>query len=347
MAEPGGTLNVYTSPFGRASSAVGWNVLCYVRGMKAGWAICAVALAFCACADETGPGESSDARSGGSGSKGVPVGTGASGGQGGKFSMSGGGSDAAGMSGVAGASGSGGVAGKGGQEDCVITDDHAEIRVSGVGPGGLTQSVMDGEFTGKVLSVAADQFDVDVCASMDGDGGVDGGCVGQRRSIHISAPGLDLTTLLGADDLVRVKLYTACIIGCFPSILVTSEPRIGDLVNPHPAPSGVYVAASEGVATAFEEGGFTVERTRLSCRFSEGASPACGGPNSSGAYAFRFTDIASGRSTEVSMGQTSGFLLRGQSVQVHDLRSYDSGACDAFDDAYWLASRRDGTGADL
>jgi hypothetical protein len=46
------------------------------------------------------------------------------------------------------------------------------------------------------------------------------------------------------------------------------------------------------------------------------------------------------------MGQTKNFLLRGHPVAIHDLRSYQSGACDAFDDAYWLAMRRDAPGAD-
>ena len=47
------------------------------------------------------------------------------------------------------------------------------------------------------------------------------------------------------------------------------------------------------------------------------------------------------------MGQTAPFVLRGQSVTIHDLRSYQSGACDAFDDAYWLATPRESAGADL
>jgi hypothetical protein len=276
-----------------------------------------------------GGGEGSGGRSGGGGATGgLPnLGGAAPGG-------------AVGIGGLPGAGGGGGpgFGGAGGAEGhCVVTDDHADIQITIPEDAGTAdpRGALEDVFSGKVVAVASDHFEVDTCLVPDA------GCPYLPvRSVRIAAAGLDLHYALAEGALVRVHYKEVCVVGCGANILVSSLLDLDGLTNPHHAVSGVYVAAGESFLSPLPEAPFTISQELVPCHMDL-SSPPCGGSDQLGAYALTFKSQYGGWTTTVHMGESASFHNGSAPIRVHDLRSYESGACDAFDFAYWAASPLD------
>lgn len=150
----------------------------------------------------------------------------------------------------------------------------------------------------------------------------------------VQAPGLDFGNVLHVGNLVHVTFTRVCPIGCYSSVVVESLATWAGLTNPRPAASGLYVAAAE---TAVSPVGapYTITKVQLTCRNPWAGPSSCSG---AGVFMLVFSDPATGATTNVYMGQTATFPLRGVALTVRNLQSFQTGACsDLGHFSHWAA----------
>jgi hypothetical protein len=212
---------------------------------------------------------------------------------------------------------------------CVM---NAETAILGFAPAGADAGPSWGsvsqDVSGSVTSVSARSFEFDSCQP-------NANCLPAMNTVAIQAPGLDFGNVLHVGNLVHVAFTRVCPINCWSSVVVESVATWAGLTNPHPAASGLYVAAAETTVSPVGAP-YTVSKVRLTCHDPWPGPSSCSNPI--GAYALAFSDPATGATTNVHMGQTTTFPLRGVPLTVRNLQSFQTGACsDLGHFSHWAA----------
>jgi hypothetical protein len=185
-------------------------------------------------------------------------------------------------------------------------------------------------FAGRVSSVDARSFTVAPCASCDA------ACAATRIQVDSSTlPAL--TTVLPVGAFVRVTASAQNLYGCHFTLLVQNVADGCGTANPIATDDRTYLAVSYG-SLGDETWPFSIRALALGC-FPD-AGPSCGGTDMAvDSYDLQVGVTGALDTTRVSMGKTAAFSgLVGESYQVHDVRSFQTAACDDYWNwALWIA----------
>ncbi len=218
----------------------------------------------------------------------------------------------------------------GGPPSCAVTHEAMsfvlDVDSDGAFGCNAAQPGQDQEITvqGRVTEAGPAAFVLDTCPpNMD--------CMPSyaRVTFDGSSPGFPVPT--GA--FVRVHLKVEFPWGCGQKLLVTNLPEWGGETNPVQVDPITWLAASDGLASTFDEAPFTVEAVPLNCGLEMGDAFL---------FRFRLRDPASGDpGVDVPMGANASWSPQQkapwESWLVRNLRSYESGAADDYWNwSYWL-----------
>jgi hypothetical protein len=219
--------------------------------------------------------------------------------------------------------------GSGGSEGhCIISQDVMLIQVnppSPIGDAGTAPVMGEAKFTGVVTKVDPGQIYLDTCAG-------DPACkTNPSASVSVDAKGLNLELALSVGSIAHVQYIRACNFGCIEGLLISSWDTFNGISNSQPSPSGFYLAAANGDPTVVPDQPFTMTPRKLDCVTDFGAG--CGTADTVGAYSLVFEG-----GTELFMGTgPQTFALKGSWIEGADVRSYQTGYCDAgWDLSYWV-----------
>jgi hypothetical protein len=150
----------------------------------------------------------------------------------------------------------------------------------------------------------------------------DQSCVVDGIRIDVDAPDLDLTTVPRV--WVQVRFRLGGIRGCQQSLEITAAvPTDG---SPSQIPAGLLLLAVDDGGGPLEGSPYGVERVPLGCHSEKG----CGSP-APDEYAFDFRLPANtSSSVRVHMGETASWDVGPHSFKAHNLRSYQTAACDDY-----------------
>jgi hypothetical protein len=255
-------------------------------------------------------------------------GAGAVGGSGGAITGGTGGGGVGGAGGVV-TGGSGGVAGGtvacGRQSaglDVTIEPDNAFTGPT-CSPADATPTVW--QQTGQVVKTSKNTFVLDTCPP-------NADCIAMLTTVSIDAQGLELWLPQDAYVSLKYELMPAWG-GCTTRITIQNEPTWGGLPNPVSGGTDLYLVGTDGVVD-HPDAPFDVTEIPLGC-VNEG--PGCGGPTPDD-YALDFSVGPGAPPNLVGMGTTVIMDTPQQPFWVHNLRSYQSGACDDYWNWAWYAA---------
>ena len=183
-------------------------------------------------------------------------------------------------------------------------------------------------------------FDAEV-SKADGEGLVLNRCPAQMNCppteevLHLDAPGLRHSIPEGA--YVEVRLAVDRPWACTHRLRIRNLPTLGGQPNPVLGTSVLWMEAADGLAAPFDGGGYDITTTALGC-YPNG--PSCGPPEDDYAMTFR-SELDPSNTEELQMGTERSWVFDGpmgqEAVNVRNLRSYESGACDDhWNWAFWL-----------
>jgi hypothetical protein len=233
----------------------------------------------------------------------------------------------AGFGGVAGG-GMGGVAGAGGAVGCGRTYDTLEVKIDPSigesGPGCSMKEPVKWQATGRVVKTSKNVFILDTCPP-------NADCMAMFTTVSVSAKDLELWVPMNAFVAVKYTLTPAWG-DCTSQISVKNVPSWGGEKNPVSASGQLYFAGTDGqVQNA--DAPLSIKEIPLGCPIG---GFGCGGQPPDD-YAFVFSVGPGDPGTKVGMGQTKT-VMAPQPLEVHNLRSFVSGACDDYWNWAWWAA---------
>jgi len=161
-------------------------------------------------------------------------------------------------------------------------------------------------------------------------------CPPTEEVLHFDAPGLDNPVPEGA--YVEVRLAVERPWACTARLRIKNLIAWGGELNPVMGVSVLWLEAADGVAASFSGGGYGVSTAALGC-YPNG--PSCGPPEDDYLMTF-LPDVEPSNAIELQMGSEQSWIFEGplfqERLNVRNLRSYESGACDDhWNWAFWLA----------
>jgi len=195
---------------------------------------------------------------------------------------------------------------------------------------GTTNGVL--ELRGRVESSSGTSFVVDSCPP-------NADCGPMLSTFSFDAP--NLYAYIPVEALVTVRVQVDQPWGCTQQIEVTNLANWNGAENPYSSSNDtIYLSASDGIAQPVAGSKLAVYKSALGC--VNDPPPSCGG-DPPDLYALYFASLyQSSPGTPVYMGQQGYFEIPDgnglQYLQAQNLRSYSSGACDAYWDwSFWVA----------
>jgi hypothetical protein len=182
------------------------------------------------------------------------------------------------------------------------------------------------QISGRVTAVSGTELSVDTCEAGTG-------CSSNVYHFAVAAPGLTLTVPVGRLVSVWWWLYNrgwSC-----GQMLVISDSTSGTVAR-------VWLAGSDSVVNQAFPAPFSVARQELFCNPSPSMAQGCGGDVPPDDYAFRFTPQSANPPLVLATGETGAMDLTVgsgelQHLTVHNLRSYQTLACDDYWNWAWWA----------
>ena len=181
-------------------------------------------------------------------------------------------------------------------------------------------------FDAAVLKSGLNTLSLDACSPA-------ADCVPLIYEVTFNSDGLGVDVPVGT--YVHVEASVDIPWGCYERLMIKNIPSWDGMPNPVLPNSQLWVAATDGVVSMFEDAPFVVEEVPLDCGPSSGG---CGGGVEPGKYDLRFTpvDNPSGGVT-VTTAETKTMTVSETYVAVRNLRSFESGNCDDYWNwAYWV-----------
>jgi hypothetical protein len=222
----------------------------------------------------------------------------------------------------------GGFGGTGGLS-CVQTSDSLNVKVTPAFGDPLECAMdmpLDYEVSGSVMSSDNNVLTLDTCPP-------NADCMSNMATtVEVQAAGLGFWAPPGAFVHLHYVL-TPQWGGCTAQIAVQNLPSWGGVPNPIYGDDHFYFAGSEGTTEPVPELALAVDTLALGCTNEVG----CGGV-APDMYALSFTSLTSQQpGPVVGMGDTASFWTGTQLLEVRNLRSFQTGACDAYWNWAWWA----------
>ena len=248
---------------------------------------------------------------GGTGATGATGGTGATAGTGG-------------TGGIGATGGIGGIGGDGGSF-CAQTTDSLAVKIDGApDPQSCAGVASTWEAQGQVVTTSKNAFTMDTCPP-------NADCAGPLTNVAIDAAGLELWVPEQAFVKVKLELLAAWG-GCNQRVSIQNIPSWAGAPNPVAQDGRYYFAGTDGVVE-HPDSPFAIAQVALGCvNWGSG----CGGLTPD-LYALVFTVGPGDPGTQVLMGQTAT-VNAPMPTWVHNLRSFQSGACDDYWNWGWWAA---------
>jgi len=207
---------------------------------------------------------------------------------------------------------------------CVKTNDHIEIALAGEGRSfgcGVVGSEKTG-LTGAIVSVDTSLVKVDTCHPA-------ADCIPSIVTVTAKAPGLDLRSMKKG-SFVEVFAAFGPAFPCTPMLTIRSVATWGGMKNPVDGEKTYLVAAEGRYGSAYP---FNVDLVKTGCMSGMSCSTL-----EVDWYKLRFIAVGGGPPATLGMGETGSFWAGGQTFVARNLRSFNEGACDAFDFAWYATS---------
>ncbi|MBE7485188.1 MAG: hypothetical protein HS104_35120 [Polyangiaceae bacterium] len=287
---------------------------------KVSFVVLATLVAACGGSVEQ---DSSAGGGGGSGGAGAFGGGGAGGGSGG-----GGMGGAAGFGGGVAGGGMGGIAGAAGAVGCGRTYDTLEVTIEpSIGESGPACSMsapVQWQATGRVAKTSKNVFVLDTCPP-------NADCMPMFATVSVSAKDLELWVPENAFVSVKYALSPAWG-DCTSQISVKNVPSWGGEQNPVSASGRLYFAGTDGQIDN-SDAPLAITEVPLGCPIG---GTGCGGQPPDD-FKLVFNVGPGDPGTHVGMGE-SKTVMAPEPLQVHNLRSFVSGACDDYWNWAWWAA---------
>lgn len=223
-------------------------------------------------------------------------------------------------------SGAGGAGGSGGGgASCVETHESVKIGIESDDGTSYGCGVFEGydvSLQGTVVGVEGGVVTIDTCPP-------NADCIASLTRVQIEASGLSIP--LSTGQLVTVDLSVPYPEWCSMSIAIHNLPSWGGVANAYDSSSRLYVAASEGNTDVLDDA-LTITRIPLGC----GGFEPDGCEATPDDYAMQFVPAA-GPPVQIGMGETSWVQIGTDAYRAKDLKSFETGFCDAeWDWSYWI-----------
>jgi len=171
--------------------------------------------------------------------------------------------------------------------------------------------------TGAVTKSDAGTLVIDQCSPV-------ANCMPLLTTVTVKGDALALSVPIGAYVKVSYALDPAWGF-CTERMLIENVPAWDGVPNPVSASNRIYLTGAEGEIGTFDSVPFVVAQQALGCSTEKG----CGGipPD---------TYVLFTAGTQIGMGQTRTITAKGRSFAFHNLRSYQTSACDDYWNwAFW------------
>lgn len=220
------------------------------------------------------------------------------------------------------------------EETAVTISGGANLRCGGPlsdASGRFATQPVSLSLAGRITHVDTRSFTIMSCSSGDA------GSAETRIQVESVALPADLTPLLPVGALVQVTLSMEDFFGCHFTLMVRNVAEGCGLPNPIAADDRTYLAVADG-SLGDASWPFSVHALPLGCFPDAGLN--CGGTDLPvDSYDLQVGVTGAPGTTRVSMGQTASFSgLAGAAYQIHDVRSFQTAACDDYWNwSLWIA----------